>query len=156
MDKEGKKVLVISSEIELAELVKNVLMKERNDEVTTSIGGHQGLLVAGQDHPDLIFLEVMMSGLDGWEVLKRLREHEALRQIPVLFTLALSPQKAYPLVRQAGGTGYICWPAAPQEILAARDAALRGTNYYPKPEGCLALILALVRDIYHAPFAGRD
>jgi CheY-like chemotaxis protein len=127
----GRRVLVISYEPELVELVKLILTRSRNDQVIAACGGQEGLVKAEQDPPDLIILGIMMHELDGWEVYARLKAIPSLANIPVLFQAAMASSHAYPLMMQAGAQGYLCLPYYPQDLLAARDAALNGETYYP-------------------------
>jgi len=53
-------------------------------------------------------------------------------EYPVLFQAAIASSHAYPLVKQTGAQGYLCLPCHPQDLLAARDAALKGETYYPR------------------------
>ena len=73
----------------------------------------------------------MMPDLDGWEVYLRLREVPVLRNVPVLFQAAIASERVYPEAQRIGAAGYVREPYGPQELLAARDAALRGDTYYP-------------------------
>lgn len=58
-------------------------------ELQTVTTGQQGLALAAADPPDLILVDVMMPGMNGYEVCRRLKEDERLRQIPVIFVTAL-------------------------------------------------------------------
>ncbi|MDY6875247.1 MAG: response regulator [Chloroflexota bacterium] len=127
----GHRVLVIGSEPEIGELIEFILGRGRNDEVKFALGGRKGLAVAEQEPPDLIFLDVMMPDLDGWEVYRRLRMVSALQNVPVLFQSPRSPEMVYPEAQRLGAAGFVRPPYGPQELLAARDAALRGDTYYP-------------------------
>jgi len=127
----GYKVLVIGAEPEMGELIEFILARGRNDEVKFALGGREGLAVAEQEPPDLIFLDMMMLDLSGWEVYRRLRMVSALQNIPVLFQSPRSPEMVYPEAQRIGAAGYFHQPFSPQELFAARDAALRGDTYYP-------------------------
>jgi len=127
----GSKVLVIDDEPEIGELIRLILDWGRTDEVKSALGGRQGLIAAEQDPPDLIILDIMLPDLDGYEVYQRLRKIPALHNVPILFQSAKSPQIVYPKAQQLGAIGYILLPYTPQELLAARDAALMGKPYYP-------------------------
>jgi CheY-like chemotaxis protein len=127
----GRRVLVIDDEPELIDLIKLMLARSRNDQVIAACDGQEGLVKAEQDPPDLIILDIMMPELDGWEVYARLKAIPSLANIPVLFQAALASSHAYPLMMQAGAQGYLCLPYRPQDLLAARDAALKGEMYYP-------------------------
>jgi len=74
----------------------------------------------------------MMPESDGWQVYARLKVILSLANIPVLFQAAMASSHAYPLVKQAGAQEYLCLPCHPQDLLAARDAALKGEMYYPR------------------------
>lgn len=127
----GYRVLVIGSEPETGKLIELILARGRNDKVKFTLGGREGLAVAEQEPPDLIILDVMMLDLNGWEVYRRLRMIPALQNVPVLFQSPMSPETAYPEAQRLGAAGYVRQPYSPQELLAARDAALRGDTYYP-------------------------
>jgi CheY-like chemotaxis protein len=125
------KVLIIDDEPEWERLVKLILEREREDEVLFAPGGRQGLIVAEQECPDLIILDIMMPDLDGWEVYQRLKAIPDLQATPIIFQAAMSPKRVYPKAQRVGATGYVCEPYAPKDLLAARDAALQGDTYYP-------------------------
>ena len=74
---------------------------------------------------------MMMPDLDGSEVYRRLRMVSALQNVPVLFQSPRSPETVYPEAQRLGAVGFVRQPYGPQELLAARDAALRGDTYYP-------------------------
>ena len=125
------KVLLIDDEPGWERLVKLILERERDDEVLFALGGRQGLIVAEQECPDLILLDIMMPDLDGWEVYRRLRAAPTLHTTPILFQAAISPERVYSEAQRVGAAGYVCEPYAPKDLLAARDAALQGDTYYP-------------------------
>jgi len=89
------------------------------------------LSLAQQDPPDLIFIKLMMPDLDGYEVCRRLKEMQGLKDIPIVLHSA-SPAKAKaPFAQLAGAAGYLEYPLDPKALLDTRDAALRGETYYP-------------------------
>jgi DNA-binding response OmpR family regulator len=127
----GRRVLVIDDEPELVDLIKLILTRSRNDQGIAAYDGQDGLMKAEQDPPDLIILDLMMPGLNGYEVYERLKAIPALQHIPVLF-LSDGPRSVfYPRVQHLGAAGCLCEPYGPQDLIAARDAALRGETYYP-------------------------
>ena len=130
-DEKGCRVLIVYDSCELAVLDEMILGRGRNDQVMYAENGHKGLAAAEQALPDLIILGIMMPELDGWEVYARLKAIPSLTNIPVLFQAGLASSRAYPLMMQAGAQGYLCQPYGPQDLLAARDAALKGETYYP-------------------------
>jgi CheY-like chemotaxis protein len=127
----GRRVLVIDDDPEWIDLIKLMLTRSRNDQVIAACGGQEGLVKAEQDPPDLIILDLMMPGLTGYEVYERLRAIPGLQHIPVLFQSAKPRWIVYPEAQRLGAAGYLREPYRPQDLFAARDAALKGETYYP-------------------------
>jgi len=77
------KVLLIEDEPEVLELYRLKLTLDDYD-VTTAQNGLEGLAKAESEKPELIFLDIKMPGMDGFEVLKRLRKNDSTKDIPVV------------------------------------------------------------------------
>jgi putative two-component system response regulator len=87
--------------------------------VLAATSGEAALRVAqARPRPDLILLDVMMPGMDGYAVLARLREDDATREIPVMFLTALSGTKDEEDGLQRGAVDYITKPIKPAVVLA--------------------------------------
>lgn len=129
--RKGCKVLLVDDEPELLELIQFILRHRRNDSVRYVNSGQRGLMVAEQDPPDLVILDVMMPDIDGFEVCRRIKGMPTLWNVPVLFQTARPPAEVIPEARRLGAAGCINEPYGPHELLAARDAVLRGETYYP-------------------------
>ena len=87
--------------------------------VLAATSGASCLRVAGsQPRPDLILLDVMMPEMDGYEVLSRLRQSAATRDIPVVFLTAMSDAKDEEHGLQLGAADYIAKPIKPTVVLA--------------------------------------
>lgn len=80
--------------------------------------GEEALAQTEQTRPDLILLDVMMPGIDGFETCRRLKEREATREVPVLFMTALSETADKVKAFAAGGVDYITKPIEHEEALA--------------------------------------
>lgn len=74
--------------------------------VVTACDGEEALRVAGQKHPSLILLDMLLPKMDGPAVLRRLKEDAATAQIPVLVLTSLSQRNEDKLVK-AGATGFL-------------------------------------------------
>jgi DNA-binding response OmpR family regulator len=106
----GKKVLVIDDEKATTFLVKTLLERE-GLEVVTANTGEEGLELVRTEKPDLILLDVMMPGLDGWETLERIRQTKGGRSIPVsMFSVMSSPSDTMFGVKVEGVVDYITKP----------------------------------------------
>ena len=81
------KVLVIDDEAPIRLLCRVNLEAEQID-VLEAEDGPEGLKLAKSERPDVILLDVMMPGLDGWEVLQCLLEDDQTREIPIVFLTA--------------------------------------------------------------------
>ena len=78
--------------------------------------GPQALQIAEQCRPDLILLDIMMPGMDGFEVLRRLRSSETLAQVPVIFVTALESPGDESIGLQLGAADYITKPYNPEIV----------------------------------------
>jgi DNA-binding response OmpR family regulator len=81
--------------------------------------------MASSERPDLILLDVMLPGLDGWEVAARLRETPETREIPIVFLTARSTATDEVHGHAAGGVGYISKPFDPAELTRTVSATLK-------------------------------
>lgn len=86
--------------------------------VRTATNGEIALKVAGARPPDLILLDIIMPGMDGFEVCRRLKGNPSTAGIPVLFISALSETGDKLMAFESGGVDYVIKPFAEQEVLA--------------------------------------
>jgi signal transduction histidine kinase len=82
------------------------------------MNGASALSAARAERPDLILLDIMMSGLDGFEVCTRLKADDAARGIPVIFISALNEPLDKVRAFDLGGVDYLSKPIEPKEVLA--------------------------------------
>ena len=115
------RVVYIEDDQEMIDLVVLILTR-RGYQVKGAQGGRNGLDLIFQDPPDLILLDLMMPGMDGWEVYQQLKSNETTRNIPVIIVTA----KAQAIDRVLGlhiakVDDYIAKPFRPQELIDAID-----------------------------------
>ncbi len=72
--------------------------------------GEEGLVIAAKSPPDLILLDIMMSGIDGYETCRRLKADPILRKIPVIFITAMTESEAESAGLELGAADYITKP----------------------------------------------
>ena len=83
-----KKILIIDDEEDFCYFVKKNLEAISDYEIITATRGRKGIQLARKKKPDLILLDIMMPGIDGLEVLKRLKKSEKTQNIPVIMLTA--------------------------------------------------------------------
>ena len=111
----GAKVLVIDDEAPIR-LLCRVNLEAENMEVVEAEDGTKGLELARAEQPDVILLDVMMPGLDGWEVLHRLLEDETTKEIPIVFLTARAELRDRARGLELGGVDYVTKPFNPTEL----------------------------------------
>jgi class 3 adenylate cyclase/ActR/RegA family two-component response regulator len=103
----------------LAEMLKGLGYRVR-----VATGGEAALGAAGNTPPDLILLDITMPDIDGFEVCRRLKADEKLREIPVIFLSALSDTADKVKAFALGGADYICKPFQYEEVRARVETQL--------------------------------
>jgi signal transduction histidine kinase len=117
------KILVVDDSPDNVFLIKTIL-EEEGYAITTAEDGFSALEKVEESTPDLILLDVMMPGMDGYEVTKRIRDNTALPFIPILLITAYdSPSVAQGL--DLGAEDFIRKPVAVEELLARVRSLLR-------------------------------
>lgn len=101
-----KKILVVDDQPDFCEAISTALDHEGFG-VVTAIDGEEGLVAAFRERPDLIFLDIMMPGIDGIEVLKRLRKDEWGKEVPVVVMTFSDDLEKIADVVGSGGTAYV-------------------------------------------------
>lgn len=86
--------------------------------VLVALDGEQALLSAGEITPDLVLMDAIMPGLDGFETTRRLKSDAALRHVPVIFMTGLTETEHVVRGLEAGGVDYLAKPIVPDELLA--------------------------------------
>ncbi|MDQ2981090.1 MAG: response regulator transcription factor [Actinomycetota bacterium] len=122
-----KRVLVVDDEADIRGLVRELLQRAGHD-VIEAPDGDAGLKLFYKEHPDLVILDVSMPGLDGWNMLARIRE---LSDVPVLMLTARAEELDKVRGLRGGADDYITKPFGRQELLARVNANLRRSRSEP-------------------------
>jgi DNA-binding response OmpR family regulator len=109
------KTLVIDDEAPIR-LLCRVNLEAEGVEVLEAADGATGLELAKREKPDAILLDVMMPGLDGWNVAERLLSAEETRAIPIIFLTARADLRDRVRGMDAGGLDYVTKPFNPVEL----------------------------------------
>jgi DNA-binding response OmpR family regulator len=123
-EKMGAHILIVEDESKLARYVELELLHE-GYEVTKSENGREALELALSNHFDLILLDIMLPGLNGLEVLRRLNKEQEMNPTPVILLTARDAVMDKVSGLDAGAVDYITKPFAIEELLARIRVALK-------------------------------
>ncbi|MFZ2257973.1 MAG: response regulator transcription factor [Clostridiaceae bacterium] len=124
----AEKILIIDDEEHIIELIRYNL--EASGYTTfEAYNGIDGLKLAKQHVPDLILLDLMLPGIDGLEVCRRLRSEANLKNIPIIMLTARSEEIDKVLGLEMGADDYITKPFSVRELNARIKALLRRVNF---------------------------
>ena len=117
------KILVIEDDASVLDNLEDILTLE-NFQVLTAKNGREGVDVALSQLPDLIVCDVMMPEMDGYAVVKCLRDEPATKTIPFIFLTAKVERLDYREGMESGADDYVTKPFRPQELINAIEVRL--------------------------------
>jgi len=126
-------ILVVDDEEPIQELLRFNLEKE-GYVVCIATDGEEALTHVASDQPDLIVLDLMLPGMDGLEVCRRLRSKPKFQQIPIIMLTAKGEEIDTVLGLELGADDYMTKPFSPRELLARIKARLRRPNSQEETE----------------------
>jgi DNA-binding response OmpR family regulator len=118
------KILLAEDEKQIADMIAFKLTNGGHH-VIRAEDGEQAVNLAARELPDLILLDVMMPGLNGFEVLRRLKGDPTLRSVPVIMVTAKGHERDVLSGLRGGAVDYIVKPFSLKELSARVDLALR-------------------------------
>jgi two-component system OmpR family response regulator len=127
----SKHVLLVDDEKRIREVVEYALDKS-GYRVTAVSDGALALAALERDPADLVVLDIMLPGLDGWEVCRRIRQQSA---VPILFLSARADEVDRIVGLELGGDDYLVKPFSPRELVARVRAILRRFDAGSKAAG---------------------
>ena len=119
-----EKIVVIEDEADILEVLHYNLKRE-GYLVVTSRDGEEGYAKVRRENPDLVLLDLMLPGLDGLEICKRLQSDPVTAPIPVIMVTAKGEERDVVLGLQLGADDYVTKPFSPKELVARVKAVLR-------------------------------
>jgi two-component system response regulator ResD len=130
-------VLVVDDEPTIAEVVARYL-ERAGYRTRVAADGVQAIEAAALERPDLVVLDLMLPGLDGLEVMRRLRERDPDR-IAVILLTAKGEEADRVIGLRLGADDYVVKPFSPAELVARVEAVLRRVDTSPAHEAPLVL-----------------
>ncbi len=128
-----KRVLIVEDDVFQRTVTRNAL-QAAGYEVAEAADGTEGLAKAESLRPDVILLDVVMPGPDGYDVCQQLKANPSTTHIPVIFTTAVENLVLSRLAVQAGAAVCIAKPLRPDALAAAIEAVLLTPERPLEPE----------------------
>lgn len=153
-----KKILVVDDEKDLVDILAFNLRREQYD-VVTAPDGEKALEIARRDAPDLVVLDLMMPGIGGLEVCRRLRSEPRTSKVPVIMLTAKGEETDAVIGLSQGADDYVRKPFGVKELMARvashlRTQARAGEDEHPKVVRFGDLVID--SDRFVASLAGED
>jgi two-component system phosphate regulon response regulator PhoB len=123
-------ILVVDDEPDILSVLVYHLSRE-GYRVTTAVNGQGALTAAATEQPDLIILDLMLPGMDGYEVLQRLRGAESTSSMPVILLTARRDEDERVKGFEVGADDYITKPFSARELTLRVEALLRRSKAEP-------------------------
>ncbi len=131
MPQDSKTVLCIEDEPGVIELIR-LILERRGLQVVGAESGPEGLSAIQHLRPTLVLLDLMLPGMDGWEVYRRMKADEMMKKIPVIVVTAKAANIDEMLARHiAKVDDYVKKPFALQELVEKVDRVLNRASEQP-------------------------
>jgi two-component system phosphate regulon response regulator PhoB len=127
---EKKTILIVEDEEDILALIHYNLTRE-GYKVFTATSGEEGVKLASEHQPDLVVLDLMLPGIDGLQVCRKLKERETTRHIEVIMLTAKGEEADIVAGLELGASDYVTKPFSPRVLLARIKAVLRRGENVP-------------------------
>ena len=126
---ENPKILLIDDDVDFVEATK-IVLESKPYEVIVAYNGNDGLRKAREENPDLIILDIIMPGKDGFSTAEHLKKDSELSKIPVLVLTSYAEKGGESSIAASGGLtleteDYIDKPISPEELLKRVEKYLK-------------------------------
>jgi DNA-binding response OmpR family regulator len=142
-----QRVLVVDDDVTVSDVVRRYLERAGYD-VALAADGPAALTIFSERHPDLVVLDLMLPGIDGLEVCRRMRADA--RDVPVVMLTALGDEADRVLGLELGADDYVTKPFSPRELVLRVQSVLRRSSTSPATDPAAAPLCdgALVVDTF--------
>lgn len=142
----GLKILIVDDEEHIVELLKFNL-EVKGYKVLCAYDGVDGFNLAKEEKPDLVLLDLMLPGIDGIEVCRRMKSDSELKKTPVIMLTAKNLEQDKIKGLEIGADDYMTKPFSVKELMARVKAVLRRFDLAKEPEAEVLYIGELKIDI---------
>ena len=130
---ENPKILLIDDDVDFVEATK-IVLESKPYEVIVAYDGDDGLRKAREENPDLIILDIIMPGKDGFSTAEHLKKDPELSKIPVLVLTSYAEKGGESSIAASGGLtleteDYIDKPISPEELLKRVEKYLKRVGF---------------------------
>ena len=116
----GKKILIVDDEVHIKMLLEQTLEELEDEfgvELITASDGEEGLAFIKSERPDLVFLDIMMPKMNGYEVCRIVMEDDSLKEVKIILLTAKGQEVDRKQGLELGAKMYMTKPFDPDEIL---------------------------------------
>lgn len=133
------RILVVDDEDDILELAEYNLSKE-GYEVVSARSGEEALKKIESDQPDMILLDLMLPGVDGYEVTRQIKRNPETAEIPIIMITAKGEESDIVTGLELGAEDYVTKPFSPKVLIARVRAVLR-RKQQKRPEADASIVL---------------
>ena len=123
----NEKILIVDDDLDTLRLIALMLQRQGYQTITTD-NGPEALTLSVSERPDLILLDVMMAGMDGYEVTRQLRANPITSNLPIIMFTAKAQVNDKVMGFEVGVDDYLTKPTQPRELFAHVKAVLARGN----------------------------
>ncbi|HZD23561.1 MAG TPA: response regulator [Acidimicrobiia bacterium] len=113
----GSRILIVEDSTVIRRLIE-VCLRAANLEIITRADGQSGLAAVAAEAPDLVVLDIGLPGMDGWEVLDRIRGDEATESMPIVVLTAHAEEESRRRADESGADAFVTKPFQPNDLRA--------------------------------------
>ncbi len=126
---EKAKILIVDDKEKNIKLLKSMLHSE-NYQIMEALNGEEALKQVDCFNPDLILLDILMQGIDGFEVCRQIKQNEKTKMIPIVMVTALREREHRIKALEAGADDFLSKPVDSTELLARTKSLLRIKSFH--------------------------
>ena len=126
------KILIVDDEVDTLRLI-GMMLESKGFQIFAASNGDKAISIAENDQPDLILLDIMMPGIDGYDVTRQLRQNKATHDIPIIIFTAKTNMDDRVQGLELGADAYLTKPISSRELLAHIKAVLARSSQSYEP-----------------------
>src|SRR5205823_5881150 len=112
----ARRTILLVEDFDDTRLMMKLWLAKNGYRVIEAENGPEAIELAESKHPDLVIMDLMMPGMDGLDATRRIREHEALRDTPIVMVSAYGADEYRAKALAAGCTAYVATPFEPDAL----------------------------------------